>query len=209
MPNKRSTVPRECETCAAPFNARADHVKIGGGRFCSVPCIRRAPLPTGEALSDGAVRIPLRSADGATVAHTIVDAVDADWVNRWRWQLNGGYAARTTSEGGPKRQLRLHRLLLGLTEGDGREGDHIDRDRLNNRRSNLRVLLVGRNSQNQPGRPGTSVHRGVSWRARARCWVAYVVVRGKQHYLGQFNSEEEAAAAARAGRAQLMTAATD
>lgn len=37
MPHK-GTIPRVCEQCGEPFLARADSVKIGGGRFCSKHC---------------------------------------------------------------------------------------------------------------------------------------------------------------------------
>lgn len=37
MPNK-GTIPRVCETCAAPFLAHAGNVNAGNGRFCSLTC---------------------------------------------------------------------------------------------------------------------------------------------------------------------------
>lgn len=201
MPNKRSTVPRTCETCVAPFNARVDHVKIGGGRFCSVRCIRRVPPVQPIPLEDGAVRIPIYG-HGEVIAHTVVDSSDAPLVLRWRWRLVDGYAARTSD-------VKLHRELLGLRKRDGLEVDHIDRDKLNNRRGNLRVLLKGQNSQNVPGFPGTSRFRGVSWDKRKRRWRAHVVVQGRQIYLGQYKTEMEAAQAAKAGRAAHLPMATD
>ena len=53
-------------------------------------------------------------------------------------------------------------------------------------------------------RETTSRHRGVSWKAKERRWVAGVKVQGVSHHLGYFHDEEEAAAAARAGRERLL-----
>ena len=76
--------------------------------------------------------------------------VDADLhreLSRYFWQLSKhGYAFRRVYAGkranGTSRQrdLYLHRHILGLTKGDGKIGDHVNRDRLDNRRENLRVV---------------------------------------------------------------------
>jgi hypothetical protein len=56
-----------------------------------------------------------------------------------RWYLNGsataGYAVSTEH----KRMVLMSREILGLERGDKREADHENRDRLDNRRSNLRA----------------------------------------------------------------------
>lgn len=158
---------------------------------------------------DGAVLIPLRARNGSIRAYAIVDAADADWVNRYRWALSGGYAFRTTQVDGRKRTLWLHREILGLTSGDGLSGDHKNRDRLDNRRSNLRPIPRPSNSQNKGVRPGSSSrYRGVSWDASRRKWVAQVN-NGRHVYLGRFDDEIEAARAARQGRARLLPYAVD
>src|SRR5690348_7035928 len=97
---------------------------------------------------DDTARIPLRARDGSIRAHVIVDASDAAWVNQWRWSLSGGYAYRTATINGRKETVWLHRALLGCIQRDGIEVDHIDRDRLNCRRHNLRRLNHSGNAQN-------------------------------------------------------------
>lgn len=44
-------------------------------------------------------------------------------------------------------------------------------------------------------RDAASKHPGVCWRSAAKKWIAQVMVDGKQHYIGRFDSEDEAAAA--------------
>ena len=157
-------------------------------------------------LPDGAVRIPLRASDGTVRAYAIVDAADAAWVNQWRWSLGKGYAARSQSHDGRRVRVYLHRELLGLPRvTDGRQGDHIDRDKLNCRRVNLRVATHAQNLQNKASyRGSTSRYRGVCWVTSNRRWRATVRVAGKLHRLGEYLREEDAAAAARAARLRLM-----
>lgn len=158
------------------------------------------------------VRIPLRSRGGFIRDHVVVDANDAKWANQWRWSLSGdGYAKRTATVDGKQRTVLLHREILGLPRAtDGREGDHIDRNRLNCRRSNLRVLPEGANDQNRASnRRATSSYRGVSLETCSGKWKAQVQVNGKTISLGRFSDEHAAAEAARAGRLRLMSYAID
>lgn len=156
------------------------------------------------------VRIPLRARDGSIRDYAIVDAADAEWVNRWRWCLFDGYATRSVTTRSIKRTIYLHRELLSLTPGDGFTGDHIDRNRLNCRRQNLRVLPKGGNSQNvRPVQGATSEYRGVSWDKRRRKWVAKIQANGNQRHLGNFTDEKEAAEVARLARIHHLPYATD
>lgn len=111
--------------------------------------------------------------------------------------------------------ILMHRVILGLDLGDPREGDHLNRNRLDNRRSNLRITPSKIQVQNQGalktyrGAPVESAYRGVykvkkngRWTGR---WKA--IVGGC--YLGCFPSEEEAARVAAEYRLQTMPYALD
>lgn len=77
--------------------------------------------------------------------------VDIDTWDRYRghrfWLSGPGYV--TTRIDG--RSEYLHRLILGLTLGDGHYTDHINRDKLDNRRANLRVVTQKENCANRGG----------------------------------------------------------
>lgn len=135
---------------------------------------------------------------GVVVAQSRVDDADFEWLVRHRWGLHSrGYAVRAINLGQKKTRLILmHREILGLGCGDKREGDHIDGDKLNNCRSNLRVCTGDQNKQNQPARPGSSRHRGVQWDKRHGKWRARVRLNKRLFHLGRFDSEAEAAAVA-------------
>jgi hypothetical protein len=96
----------------------------------------------------------------------------------------------------------VHRWVLGLEHGDRRIGDHINGNRLDDRRSNLRIVDASGSSQNVSGR-GRSRFRGV-YPTRQGRWQAKVKFQGRYHCLGTFDTEEEAAAVADAKRRELM-----
>lgn len=155
--------------------------------------------------------ITLRSRLGAPVGVTLVDDADEAFVNQWTWRLTTttGYAFRGQRIAGVYVNFRLHRVLLGLTRGDGLEGDHIDGDPLNNQRSNLRVATRPLNGQNlHRTNCGSSQHRGVSWHKTKKKWGAKAKLDQRQHHLGYFTLEEDAAAAARAFRLEHMPFST-
>jgi hypothetical protein len=75
-------------------------------------------------------------------------------------------------------------------KGDERIVDHINRDKLDNRKSNLRFVDASESSSNT-ARRGRSGLRGV-YRHKTGRWYAKAQVRGKMHYLGTYETSEEA-----------------
>ena len=126
----------------------------------------------------------------------MVDDVDFDWLNQWKWYPRKWKGSRTTyvvrnvsvkefSSVG-KRQLTMHEMLLpGVSKVD-----HKDNDGLNNQRQNLRPATHQENIANARGRAGhSSPYKGVRFRAdRGR----YQARLGKI-YLGSFDTAEDAA----------------
>lgn len=93
-------------------------------------------------------RIPLRAKDGGIRAYALVNVADFERINRYRWHLNrGGYAQRTehvpgtgkTGRGKPGR-TKVHLLARDIARArPDQEVDHVNRDKLDNRRCNLRL----------------------------------------------------------------------
>jgi len=161
--------------------------------------------------SQDTVLLPLRARDDSIRAYAQIDVADAEWANQWTWRLGSrGYAVRAEGWQSTYRMFYLHRELLGLVFGDDRQGDHISRDRLDNRRMNLRIVTKAQQQQNQPGhRDASSRYRGVSWNKRSGKWQASIRPNHKTVHLGYYASEVEAAEVARAARARLLPYATD
>jgi hypothetical protein len=152
--------------------------------------------------------IPLRGRDGRARAYTLVDMADYERATDRRWSLYPtGYAATRVRLDGRYYTTQLARYLLGLTRGDGLEADHINGDKLDNRRANLRVCTAAENRQNVPPAGGSSRHRGVSF--NRGYWMAQCRVDGKTKTLGRFDTEEEAARVAADARAEHMPFAVE
>lgn len=158
------------------------------------------------------VAMPLLNREGLVVAFAHVDLDDSDRVaaaGRWSVSSSGHVARTFTVEGRPSFVL-LHRFILGLTSADNVQVDHINRNKLDNRRVNLRLVTPIENSRNRPSVAGSSSrHRGVTWHRKAGRWQASAMVDGRSFHLGLFVDEDDAADAARSFRLQHMTGATD
>lgn len=128
-------------------------------------------------------------------AFTLIDDEDFDHVTRWRWKLHPqGYACRSTWVDGRYVTLMLHRVIANTPPH--LQTDHINRDRLDNRRSNLRNVTGSVNTMNQGLSPrNTSGYRGVTWDKARKKWMATTKHLGRYVYLGRYDTAEEAAAA--------------
>lgn len=159
----------------------------------------KSPVHLNNTSPEGSCALPLRKADGRVIAWTLLDEADAEIARAHRWYLmSRGYVCRSVRK--PRRQvIYLHRLVVGLEEGDRRQVDHINGDRLDNRRMNLRIATARLNMQNQPSRGGTSKYRNVHQRDYG-AWTAQVNAGHVCHCLGTFETEKEAAAVASAWR---------
>jgi HNH endonuclease len=151
------------------------------------------------------MEIPLRTREGKVRAYTKVSPEDFDRLNAVRWHLTSkGYARRTTTtSGGRQVKVNMARAVLGLDPDDPRMVDHRNRDKLDNRRGNLRIVTEEQNRQNQPQRESSSRFRNVY--RHGDKWQATVIHR----HLGVYDTEEEAAIAARVGRMLLLPYAED
>lgn len=94
----------------------------------------------------------------------------------------------------------VSRIIWAVARGrisKSMEIDHIDRNRSNDKISNLRIVSRGENLRNKNiYKSNSSGHFGVSFHKRAQRWFAQCVVNGKNYHGGYFNSKKKAAEAA-------------
>jgi hypothetical protein len=105
---------------------------------------------------------------------------------------------RRLTIGGKRTRIYLSREIMG--NPIGMVVDHIDRNTLNNQKSNLRIVSYSHNSSNSKNRTRWSNHiisnfKGVYWCSSRNKWRPCIRVNGKLIYLGRFESELEAALA--------------
>lgn len=144
---------------------------------------------------------------GDEFTYAEIDDADAPLVCGPAWRLsNKGYAYR--NEGARRETILMHRQILGLRPGGSRgrspEGDHINRNKLDNRRLNLRVVTRSGNNQNRRWPVGKSGYRGVVWDRSHSSWRAILTLDGKQHSFGRFDDPAEAARVVAMKRAEMM-----
>lgn len=130
----------------------------------------------------------------------IVDDCDLTLVIGIKWHVTTegyvkGYVRQTSERAAYK--VMMHRLLLGLSKDDPREGDHANGDRLDNRRStNLRICTHSQNCCNKPiSSRNTSGYKGVTLDKRSNKWQARLRFGKKTMSLGRFDTPEQAYAA--------------
>jgi AP2 domain-containing protein len=155
-------------------------------------------------------QIPLHAKDRSIRAHALVDDEDFEHLSQWQWSLNWkGYAVRSYRRDGKRFQVRMHRVVLGLTAWNPTQVDHRDRNKLNNQKANLRLANPAQQRQNVDAIGGRSQHRGVTFDPKRNRWVAQGFLDGKNHHVGRFKTEEEARLAAIEWRQRNMPYSTD
>jgi hypothetical protein len=127
---------------------------------------------------------------------TQIDIEDLAEVIDKKWKYEKiGYAGHSYRKSSLQTDvLLLHRHILRLSRGDGMVVRHKNGNRLDNRRSNLRVLesQTAARSREKRGKYGVP-YRGVSHAGKG--WQANIRVEGQPLYLGYFTNQEDAATA--------------
>jgi hypothetical protein len=127
----------------------------------------------------------------------MVDDEDYERLSRYSWHImNHGYVARTYIEDKAKKVELLHRAIMQTPTN--MDTDHIDGDKLNNTKANLRIVTTSQNCMNRrpkENKVGSVKYKGVHWCKRSQIWTAQIKVNGKSIYLGRFQSSVDAARA--------------
>jgi hypothetical protein len=127
----------------------------------------------------------------------MVDNLDFKWLNQWKWSYGKrGYATRTIylgkiDEKYKVKNVYMHRLINKTPVG--KQTDHINRNKLDNQRKNLRTVSKSINLHNVGLRStNTSGYKGVSFDRKRNRWEAYITVYYKKFHLGYFNDIHKA-----------------
>jgi hypothetical protein len=195
--------PKLCECgCGQPVAlarktlTKRGHIKGQPVRFIPGHHFKRSTAPV--AYGDNSLQIPLTRGAASLLSLEDADLATLHWhvshegyANRMEWVI-----PRKTC-----RAFRLHRVvlerMLGRSLQPDEAVDHINGDKLDNRRENLRLATWQQNSQNKPIQANnTSGYRGVRHvPGRKAHWRAVITVKGKSVHLGYFDTAEAAAAA--------------
>lgn len=123
--------------------------------------------------------IDLYNKHGNVISQAKIDTEDLDKVKYIKWKLSGsGYAMNTSKYSGNSKHMS--RAILNTTEFV----DHINHNKLDNRKENLRIVTRSRNQMNEN-------YRGVT-RTKNGKFYAHIKVNQKMINLGVYIFEEEA-----------------
>jgi len=112
----------------------------------------------------------------------LVDDEDYPNLIKYKWQYNNGYAKRGVNT------IRMSRYILGVSLFQ--EVDHINRDKLDNRRKNLRIATRAENVRNVSKRKDTNnQYKGVHFLKNRNKWIARIQINKKRIHSGYFDFE--------------------
>ena len=112
-------------------------------------------------------------------AKTKIDLKDIENIKDYKWRLGGrGYVVSGDTI--------LHRLLLKDIDIESMDIDHINHDKLDNRRKNLRVCTRSQNNMNRKNVLGVSLVK------ETKKWEAHIGINNNKIHLGYFKDKKEA-----------------
>jgi hypothetical protein len=135
--------------------------------------------------------------------YTTVDDEDYYWLSQWNWNAvkikDKLYVKRGVKKAklktNVKYELFLHRVVMKCTNSE-LVVDHIDKNPLNNQKSNLRICTKAENNRNTSShKNSSSKYLGVSYDKARNKWQAQLMINGKKVLMKRYITEKEAAEA--------------
>ena len=124
--------------------------------------------------------ICISSNDGLKILFSLCDY---DLIKKYCWFIENGYAVAKDGN----HHITMHQILCG------KGADHINRNRIDNRRENLRRCSQRDNGKNRSlQKNNQSGITGVGFNKSSQQWRARITVNGVPIYLGSFNNKEDA-----------------
>jgi hypothetical protein len=118
----------------------------------------------------------------------LVDEEDYEELMQYNWFLTiQGYILSGVN-------VRMHRVIMNCDKG--LFVDHINHNKLDNQKSNLRICTTSQNGMNRVAKKGgTSRYKSVYFNKAAKKWRVSICIDGKSIHLGSYTTELEAAQA--------------
>lgn len=148
---------------------------------------------------DGVGFVPL--GENAKQGYALVSADDVYKVEMNSWRLDShGYAIKSIKENGKTKNISLHHVVYKKPD-EGMVIDHINRNKLDNRRENLREVSYSLNSANCGRRKSVKENRPYPGVRRLKnrktgkiydIWEVTIKFKEKFAYNGYFNNVDDA-----------------
>jgi len=121
------------------------------------------------------------------LGQVLLDKEDIEKVNKTNWRLSEkGYVISSIN----RKTTRIHNLILNRnTDNQKITCDHIDRNKLNNKKENLRIISHLENNLNSDR---IEKSKGYCFRKDRNKWMVYIKTNYKMKTIGYYDTEEEA-----------------
>lgn len=144
--------------------------------------------------------IPVKMRNIKASRACFVDDEDYEMLKNRKWSENGngyprnGFTNRILNPNKQQIFVMMHRVIMWSP--DGMVIDHIDGNKLNNQKKNLRVCSPTDNKRNRGmSRRNTSGYKGVYWQRANKKWYAAINTDERFLNVGSFENKEDAARA--------------
>lgn len=134
----------------------------------------------------------------------LFDIEDLPLINSRSWYVDkDGYLASSYIYAGRRCFTMFHRLVMNACQGQ--VVDHINRNRADNRKVNLRCCTRFENNLNR-GRRSTNKSgvTGVHYDKKRHKWIANITYNKRRIFIGRYSSKDEAIKARLAKEAELF-----
>lgn len=181
-----------CEWCSSDFLVKQSHLERR--KYCSVECSNQAS----QIKRDYIEPLSVPGAKWIQLGYNkfaLVDEIDFKRLSNRLWSCHKGYAVSRGKDNDEVVFISMHRYILRLNSRDP-EVDHVNGDRLDNRKSNLRLATRALNAANRinRGSGSNSGYRGV-YKTKNNYFTSMITHEQQQIYLGTYNDIRFAAEA--------------
>ncbi|HBD95259.1 MAG TPA: hypothetical protein DC057_13920 [Spirochaetia bacterium] len=150
-------------------------------------------------ICDDYAEIFLYNKNNIVIAKTLIDIEDVDKTIKFKWGFANGYVINV------KNKMFMHGFIMNFSPNKKNVIDHINRNRLDNRKKNLRIgnyqinaINKGKQSNNTSGFPG------VSWDKYHNKYEAHIKLNGRKKFLGYFDLLDDAIARRKQGEKEYF-----
>jgi hypothetical protein len=151
--------------------------------------VERTRFDKQDIITDGNISyVVLRNFNGDESGRVMIDTFNIPLVRKHKWYLgSSGYAVSTSG----RHIMLMHRLINNTPEGY--LTDHINRNKLDNRKVNLRTCNESENMENRDMlATNTAKVKGVYFHKATGKWTAEKIYKGKRYYFGLYDTMDEA-----------------
>lgn len=170
-----------CKRCGKKYE-KETNLHIG---YCSVTCKNIDRTKFNEIIEqDNYAEIIVKSKTRG-INKALIDKEDIQKVKNLTWWIDKkGYIYSTKEQ----KTIKLHRFIMNCPEN--KQIDHINHNKLDNRKCNLRICTNFQNAQNKTNNNSGKI--GVFFRKDRNKFIAYINQNNKRINLGTFNTYDEA-----------------